>query len=153
MYKHVLLPTDGSELSEASVRAGITLAQHLGSNVTALFVMPDNNNVVFYRADALIANSSAEFDREMNKQADQVLAFVEELAQQAGVAYELKRTVHASPYKAIIEQAQDSGCDLICMASHGRKGLSGLLLGSETQRVLTHSAIPVLVHRLPRHPK
>lgn len=153
MYKHVLLPTDGSELSAASALTGIRLARELGAKVTALFVMPDNNNVVFYRADALIANSSAEFVEAMNEQADAALAVVAQLAQQEGVPCMLERTEHGSPYKAIVEQAKAHGCDLICMASHGRKGLSGLLLGSETQRVLTHTDIPVLVHRMPRPAK
>lgn len=150
MFKHVLLPTDGTELSEASVRAGIQLAREMGAKITALFVMPDNSNVVFYRADALIANSNAEFAEAMNELADKALAVVEQLAQQQGVPYVLQRTEHVSPYKAIVEQAKAQGCDLICMASHGRRGLSGLLLGSETQRVLTHTDIPVLVHRMPR---
>lgn len=147
MYKHLLLPTDGSELSEASVRAGIALARALDAKVTALFVLPDYKNVVLYRADALIANSSSEFDEEMQHTADKALRFVDALAQQEDVPCELKQVVHVSPYKAIVEQARHSGCDLICMASHGRKGLAALLLGSETQRVLTHSDIPVLVHR------
>lgn len=151
MYKHLLLPTDGSELSQASVRAGIALARDQGAKVTALFVTPDYRSVVLYRADALIGSSAKEFDAEMNHIADQVLAFPQKLAEQEGVPCELVRAVDSSPYKTIIAQARLSGCDLICMASHGRKGLSALLLGSETQRVLTHSDIPVLVHRILHH--
>lgn len=152
MYKHLLLPTDGSELSEASVRAGIALARDQAAKVTALFVMPEYNAVI-YRDDALLTNNSAEFDRDMNMQADKVLSFVEYLAKQEAVPCELKRTVNQSPYKAIIQQAKDSGCDLICMASHGRKGIAEFLIGSETQRVLAHSDIPVLVHRIHRREK
>lgn len=150
LYKHLLLPTDGSELSQACARTAIALARDQGAKITALFVMPDYSNIILYRADALVANSNAEFEREINAQADKALGFVENLARQEGVVCELQRITHASPYKAIIEQAKLNGCDLICMASHGRKGLSAILLGSETQRVLTHSDIPVLVHRIPR---
>ncbi len=146
MYKHLLLPTDGSELSEASVRAAITLAREHGAQVTGLYVMPDYQTVI-YGADALMTNSSAEFDKSVNLDADKALSVVEKLATQAGVSYQLTRVTSNSIYQAIIRQAKESGCDLICMASHGRKGLSGLLLGSETQKVLTHTSIPVLVHR------
>ncbi|MNZ94956.1 Universal stress protein family protein [compost metagenome] len=102
---------------------------------------------VIYGADALMTNSSAEFDRSMNLDADKALNFVEAIAKQEGVSYELARVTYNSTYKAIIQHAKEHGCDLIFMASHGRKGISGLLLGSETQKVLTHTSIPVLVYR------
>lgn len=146
MYKHLLLPTDGTFLSEAAVRAGITLAREQGAKVTALYVAPDYRAII-YGADALITYNYSEFETSANKQADTALQFVEHLALQEGVPYELVRADNFSIYQTIIDQAQQSGCDLICMASHGRKGVGGLLLGSETQRVLTHTNIPVLVHR------
>jgi nucleotide-binding universal stress UspA family protein len=146
MYKHLLLPTDGTELSEASVRSAIALAHEHGAKVTGLYVMPDYQTVI-YGADALMTNSSAEFDRSVNLDADKALSFVEAIAKQEGVPYDLAKVTSNSTYKAIIQHAKDKDCDLIFMASHGRKGISGLLLGSETQKVLTHTSVPVLVYR------
>ncbi|MBV8247713.1 MAG: universal stress protein [Comamonas sp.] len=146
MFKHVLIPTDGSELSQAAARAGIQLAKEQGAQVTGLYVMPDYRALI-YGADALVTYNSSEFEQSANKDADAALQFIEMLAQQEGVPCKTARSTSMSVFQAIIKEAQSSGCDLICMASHGRKGISGVLLGSETQRVLTHSSIPVLVHR------
>ncbi|MDH0051453.1 universal stress protein [Comamonas terrigena] len=146
MYKHILLPTDGSELSEASIRAGIELARDQQAKVTGLYVMPDYRSVV-YGADVLVPGNSDAFDESVKKNADKALGFIEAMAKQANVPYDSVRLTSNFPYQAIVKQAHESGCDLICMASHGRKGLSGVLLGSETQKVLAHTNIPVLVHR------
>ena len=146
MYKHILLPTDGTILSESAVRAGISLAREQGAKVTALYVMSDYRAVLF-GADALMTYDHSEFERVANKEANTALQFVEHLALQEGVPCELTRSSNLSIYQAIVNQAKESACDLICMASHGRKGISGILLGSETQKVLTHTNIPVLVHR------
>ncbi|MEX8194280.1 universal stress protein [Comamonas guangdongensis] len=146
MFKHLLIPTDGSKLSEAAVRTGMCLAREQGARVTGLYVMPDYRAII-YGADALLTYNSAEFERSVNKDADNALQFMEQAARQEGVPCEFVRVTSASIYQAIVKQAKESGCDLICMASHGRKGISGILLGSETQRVLTHTNVPVLVHR------
>ena len=146
MFKHLLIPTDGSELSKEAVRAGIRLAREQGAKVTALYVMPDYN-VLIYGAEALLTVNAAEFDTHVQEFADKALHFVEHLAHEENVACATVRTSSGSIYRAIVKQAQELGCDLICMASHGRKGISEFLLGSETQKVLTHSSIPVLVHR------
>ena len=146
MFKHLLIPTDGSELSKEAFRAGIRLAHELDAKVTALYVMPDYNALI-YGAEALLTINAAEFDAHVQKYADKALHFVEHLAREQNVPCATVRTASASIYRAIVKQAQDLDCDLICMASHGRKGISELLLGSETQKVLTHSSIPVLVHR------
>lgn len=146
MFKHLLIPTDGTKLSEAAVRAGIKLARENDAKVTALYVMPDYRAII-YGADALLTYNSAEFERNMNSDADAALQFVDQIARPEGVPCDFVRIVSESVYQTIVQQAQERHCDLICMASHGRKGISGILLGSETQRVLTHSHIPVLVHR------
>jgi nucleotide-binding universal stress UspA family protein len=146
MFKHLLIPTDGSELSKEAVRSGIRLAHELGAKVTALYVMPDYNALI-YGAEALLTINAAEFDAHVQKYADKALHLAEHLAREQNVPCATVRTASASIYRAIVKQAQDLDCDLICMASHGRKGISELLLGSETQKVLTHSSIPVLVHR------
>ena len=146
MFKHILIPTDGSKLSEAALRAGIQLAREQGAQVTVLYVMPDYAAMI-YGAEALIAYNSAEFDKSAQKEADQVLHAALEIAKTEGVACQTVRVTNISINQAIIKQAQEGNCDLICMASHGRKGIAGILLGSETQRVLVNSSIPVLVHR------
>jgi nucleotide-binding universal stress UspA family protein len=146
MFKHVLIPTDGSKLSEAAVRTGIQLAKEQGAQVTALFVMA-NYQALIYGSRAMIAYDATEFEKSAQAEADTVLHFAEELAKAEGVPFNGVRVTNASVSEAIIKQAKDEQCDLICMASHGRKGLSGILLGSETQKVLTNSSIPVLVHR------
>lgn len=146
MFKHLLIPTDGSELSNEAVRTGIRLAHELGAKVTALYVMPDYNALI-YGAEALLTINAAELDTHVQEFADKALHFVEHLAREEGVACATVCTPNAAIYRAIVKQAQDLDCDLICMASHGRKGISEFLLGSETHKVLTHSSIPVLVHR------
>ena len=146
MFKHILIPTDGSKLSEAALRAGMQLAKEQGAKVTALYVMPDYTAMI-YGAEAMMAYNSAEMAKSAEKEADQVLKIATDIAAAEGVDCKTARMTNISINQAIIHQAQDSHCDLICMASHGRKGIAGILLGSETQRVLVNSSIPVLVHR------
>lgn len=146
MFKHILIPTDGSKLSEAALHAGIQLAKEQGAQVTALYVMPDYSAII-YGAEALMSYNSAEFDKSAQKEAEKVLQTAADIAAAAGVECKTLRATSISVNQAIIKTAQESHCDLICMASHGRKGLAGILLGSETQRVLVNSGIPVLVHR------
>ena len=146
MFKHILIPTDGSKLSEAALRAGMQLAKEQGSQVTVLYVMPDYSAMI-YGAEALMAYNSAEFDKSAQKEADKVLQVAADIAKADSVPCKTASVMNISVNQAIIKQAEDSQCDLICMASHGRKGIAGILLGSETQRVLINSNIPVLVHR------
>lgn len=146
MFKHILIPTDGSKLSEAALRAGMQLAKEQGSQVTVLYVMPDYSAMI-YGAEALMAYNSAEFDKSAQKEADKVLQVAADIAKAESVPCKTASVMNISVNQAIIKQAEDSQCDLICMASHGRKGIAGILLGSETQRVLVNSRVPVLVHR------
>ncbi|QOQ80408.1 MULTISPECIES: universal stress protein [Comamonas] len=146
MFKHILIPTDGSKLSEAALRAGMQLAKEQGSEVTVLYVMPDYS-ALMYSGEGMVAYNPSEMRRDAELSADTVLKAVQDIAKAEGVDCKLERTMNFSVHQAIIQQAKDSHCDLICMASHGRKGLAGILLGSETQRVLVNSGIPVLVHR------
>jgi len=145
MYQHILLPTDGSELSTQAVRAGIRLAKSLGARVTALHTTPQ-----FY-PDKMpareITERSSEYEKQTREEAARVLGAVEEAAREAGVACNALHRASDSPWEEIIKIATEQGCDLIVMASHGRHGVSALLLGSETSKVLTHSKIPVLVCR------
>lgn len=147
MFKHILIPTDGSQLSLDTVKRGIAFAKESGAKVTFFFAKPDYP-VAFYGEGALIDPTTPEKFAEMaDKQAEEILAVCAKLAADAGVGHAAASTVSDVPYEGIIDAAESSGCDLIFMASHGRRGISGLLLGSETQKVLTHSKIPVLVYR------
>lgn len=147
MFKHILVPIDGSELSSEAVRKAVAFAKEAGARVTFFYAKPDYP-VAFYGEGALIDPTTPEKFAEMaENQARDILGAGERAALEAGVACGTRSDTSDSPYEAIINAASQLGCDLIFMASHGRRGLSGLLLGSETQKVLTHSKIPVLVYR------
>ena len=147
MFKHLLVPTDGSELSQETVRRAVSFAREAGARITAFYAKPEYP-VTYYGEGALIDSTTPEQFAELaEQQAQQNLGFVEELCQEAGVQCHKLTLTSDIPYEAIIEAATQSDCDLIFMSSHGRRGLSGLLLGSETNKVLTHTKIPVLVYR------
>ena len=147
MFKHILVPTDGSQLSFESSRRAVDFARETGARLTFYFAKPDYP-VAFYGEGALIDPTTPERFAEMaNQQADEILGRCLALAREAGVEATGTSSVSDVPFQAIIDAATQAGCDLIFMASHGRRGFSGLLLGSETQKVLTHSQIPVLVYR------
>ena len=147
MFKHILVPTDGSQLSTDTVRRAVSFASDAGARITFFFAKPDYP-VAFYGEGALIDPTTPEKFAEMaDSQAAEVLAACEKLAADGGVSSSGVSATSDIPYEAIIDAAERTGCDLIFMASHGRRGISGLLLGSETQKVLTHSEVPVLVYR------
>ena len=146
MFKHIPIPTVGSKISEAAKRSGMQLTKEQSAQVRALYVMPDYSSMI-YSADALMTYNATEFENGTRKNADKVLQLVVDVAKAQGVECKTARVRNISVNQAIVQQAQDSQCDLICMASHGRKGIAGILLGSETQRVLVNSKVPVLVHR------
>ena len=147
MFKHILVPTDGSQLSADTVKRAVDFARDANARITFFFAKPDYP-VAFYGEGALIDPTTPEKFAEMaDKQAAEVLAGCEKLAAAAGVACKSVSSTSDIPYEAIIDAADSAACDLIFMASHGRRGFSGLLLGSETQKVLTHSKVPVLVYR------
>lgn len=147
MYKHLLIPTDGSELSNNAVERAMQFARESGARVTALHVMPEYIPPAFAEFPAAGEASFAEFTKATEETGRIVLEAVEQSAAAAGVECHTVAVRHTQPYRAIIDTARDRGCDLIFMASHGRRGLSALVLGSETNKVLTHSSIPVLVFR------
>src|SRR5712692_6060949 len=145
MYKHILIPSDGSPLSEDDVRQGIALARSLGAKTTVITVSPFFHTFVL--DPGMIIDTPQEYQRECEAFAAKILGIAEAVAKAAGVPFRGLHVIHDHPYAAIIEAAQKNQCDLIFMASHGRKGVSALILGSETTKVLTHSKIPVLVCR------
>lgn len=147
MFKHLLVPTDGSSLSTNTVNKAIDFARETGARITFFFAKPEFP-VSFYGEGALIdPTTPAKFEEMATKQAEDILDACKGAAAAAGVSCDSLATTSDVPYEAIIEAAKLRGCDLVFMASHGRRGISALLLGSETQKVLTHSTIPVLVYR------
>ena len=145
MFKHILLPTDGSPLSEKAVLEGVRLAKTLGAKVTGFHVAPEFH-VFDYRADVL-SETREQYRVDSRARALEYLRKVTDVAREAGVPCDTHFSTDDQPYEAIIRTAEEQGCDLIMMASHGRRGVQALLMGSETQKVLTHSKIPVLVYR------
>ncbi len=149
MHKHILIPTDGSELSQKAIEYGVALAKSVNAKVTVVTV-----SAPFYTwgiEPPLTTDILEEYERQMRRQSDKYLESAKELGLAAGVACEVLHIEHDQPYLAIIDTALRKSCDLIVMASHGRRGVSAIVLGSETVRVLTHSTIPVLVFRAARH--
>lgn len=147
MFQHILLPTDGSELSTRAVAKGVEFARFSGAKLLFFYAQPAYP-VTFYGEGAMADPTAPEkFATAAQKQADEILAAARKLAEDAGVPCEVRSETTDLPYEAIIRTATELKCDLIFMASHGRRGLSALLLGSETQKVLTHSKVPVLVYR------
>lgn len=147
MFKHILVPTDGSALSEGAVRRAVTFAREAGARITAFYAKPEAPLAQYIEGIQVDKLIQEQYDKAAEQQAKTILGFVEGLCRDAGVACTTAEASSDSPYEAIIEAANANGCDLIFMASHGRRGISGLLLGSETSKVLTHSKIPVLVFR------
>jgi nucleotide-binding universal stress UspA family protein len=146
-YRHILVPTDGSEISERAVEQAVSLASALGARLRLLHVQVSfpislvgvGELVEPSTVDALLAATQ--------QRSETILGEAMARAAAAGVEAEQSLLVNPQPHQAILEEARTHGCDLIVMASHGRRGLEGLLIGSETQRVLTQSSCPVLVVR------
>ena len=145
MYTCILIPTDGSELAGKAVQHGIALAKQTSAKVTALTVVPPFHTLT---TDArMIEDTPAQYKARMHKEAEKILNAAASCAKSEGVVCETIQVEHEHPYQAIIDTATSKGCDLIVMASHGRHGVSAIILGSETIKVLTHCKIPVLVYR------
>ncbi len=145
MYRHILIPIDGSALAEKAVQHGVELAAAIKATVLILTVTEPFQ--VFAAEVAAVGDSPDDYKSRIAQQAANVLAAATAKAKAVGVTVETLQVEHYSPSDAIIETAAARGIDLIVMASHGRKGIQALLLGSETVKVLTHCKVPVLVHR------
>ena len=145
MFKRILIPTDGSPASQRAILAGAALAKETRAEIIGLTVTPPFHTLS--TDPEVLESTPAQYDQVARRQAERILADVESASREAQVTYRIQQASGDSPYETIITTARDAGCDLILMASHGRKGIKGLLLGSETQKVLVHSAIPVLVYR------
>ena len=146
MYKHVLLPTDGSPLSNVAIDNGLRFAKAVGAKVTGFYVMLERQPESF-EDYAPVDVKAPKLDEVSKQEADQYLKVIADKARALGVPCETHSMKHASPHQAIITMATQTDCDLIIMASHGKKGITGELVGSETARVITNCRIPVLVYR------
>jgi len=146
-YRHILVPTDGSEISERAVEQAVSLAAALGARLRLLHVQV-SFPISLVGVGELVEPSTVDALMAATQQrTETILGEAMARAAAAGVEAEQSLLVNPQPHQAILEEARTHGCDLIVMASHGRRGLEGLLIGSETQRVLTQSSCPVLVVR------
>ncbi len=145
MYHHILIPTDGSPLATVAVEHSMDFARDAGAKVTVLTVVSPFH--VFSTDAAQLTDTRAEYERQARTHAAEILTDAQLKAKAQGVPCEVVHLESDAPYDAIIKAAEKRGCDLIAMASHGRRGVAAIVLGSETLKVLTHSKIPVLVYR------
>ena len=145
MYKHILVPTDGSPLAAKAVRAAIDFAAEVGARVTGYYAIED---MTMHHVGAHLTKELVEeFDRRSRVAAEEHASEPAGAAKAAGVAFDWRMSKVSQPHEGIIEAARDAACDIIFMASHGHRGLTALFVGSVTQKVLSHSKIPVLVFR------
>jgi nucleotide-binding universal stress UspA family protein len=143
MFKRILLPTDGSELSLKAIRLGLDLAKTCGASVIALHAVPPVQSLAYMTE--IVANIGFDYAKEATRFADRHLDDVRAMAEQAGVPFERLLLFGSQPYQAIVQTATDRQCDLIVMAAHSWEGLARLLMGSETHKVILKSQVPVLV--------
>lgn len=147
MFRNILIATDGSELSDKLLAPGTALARALGAKITGVHVVPEH--MPTFSGEMAWANETlrARFRESAREMGDRYLDRMEAAAREAHVPFERVLAPNDHVWKGIIATADDKGCDVIMMAAHGRRGLGGLVLGSETNRVLVHSRTPVLVYR------
>ena len=147
MYKHILIPTDGSEVAEKAVSAGIAFARASGARVTLFTAVPAYQppNEIQVRSREVV--SLAEHERRSEQAASAVLARGANAAHAAGIEYDTDWAQHDQPWEAIVSAARRNGCDAIVMGSHGRKAFSRLVHGSQALDVLSHCDLPTLVVR------
>ena len=150
MFKHILVPTDGSPLSDKAVQYSIGLAAATGASLT--FLMVTETFHTFSLDVDQVEDTPVEYRKHAKERAERYLGRAALAAGAAKVPFDTVHVEGDQPYGAIIDTAGRNGCDLIVMASHGRRGISALVLGSETVKVLTHTRIPVLVVRSPNGP-
>jgi nucleotide-binding universal stress UspA family protein len=147
MFKHLLVATDGSKLSTKAVTHAVRLARALGAELTAYYASPDYPSPLYSEASMYIPMKRSEYAALCKKEADFILNPIAAKAKAAGITFNAAHSIAAVPWQAILATAKKNKCDAVVMASHGRRGVSALLLGSETQKVLTHSKVPIIVVR------
>lgn len=145
MFKHILLPIDGSRLSLRAARLGIELASTCGARVLVVHVIPPYHTIA-YIADILAATEIA-YTLDATARGEKYLAEVQQIAEESGVSCMIRQEFDDHPHQVIVRIAHEQPCDLVVMGSHGWRGMTRLLLGSEVHKVLLESEIPVLVCR------
>lgn len=147
MFNHILIPTDGSPTSAKAIKAGVALAKEMGARVTGFHGVGAAPYGYYGESMFIDERSYAKAERAFLATGEQHVAQIAKAARRAGVPFQPLVARTGATYEGILDAARGRKCDVIFMASHGRRGLKGLLLGSVTQQVLTHSRIPVLVYR------
>ena len=147
MFRNILVPTDGSALSRKAIKQAVRLAKEQKARVTGYYVGPSWTPRGSDDSIAYGYVSQQQHAANVEKTAERILDDVRKEARRAGVHCTCSFSMHDYPYLKIVEAAGQNRCDLILMATHGRRGISRLLLGSETSKVLAHSKVPVLVYR------
>ena len=148
MFNHILIPTDGSHVSQEAARAGVAFAKALGARVTGFFAAPAPTPIVYANFIPVGLMSPEEHAKLIEQTAQQYLSVIERAARGAGVPCEVAHKTNDFAAEAIIEAARAHGCDCIFMASHGRSGRRGPTLGSETQKVVNQASVPVVIYRV-----
>jgi len=147
MFKNVLIPTDGSAVANKAVKAGINLAKHLGAKVTGYYAVEAIQPRVYGEGYMIDNKTIKAFEQQARQVGQKHIDSMAKIAGTAGIKFTGVMTMAETPYDGIIETAKKQKCDAIFMASHGRRGLAGIIMGSVTHKVLTHSKLPVLVYR------
>lgn len=145
MFKHILIASDGSDLSGKAVDQGLELAKAIGAKV--LMVTVSEPWTSYVSGEMAISFPVQEYEDQMKANAAKILAGLKEAAGKAGVPCELLHVKDKAPAEGIVDTVKEKGCDLVVMASHGRRGISRVLLGSQANNVVTHSSVPVLICR------
>jgi len=147
MFRHLLVPTDGSELSQSAVERAVAFAKRLEARITFFYAQPDFPLPVYGEGALIDPTTPEQFRKAAEEEAKMILNAAKERASEGGVEADSDTVVSDAPAEAIIDAAERHGCDLIFLASHGRSGIAKLLLGSVTHKVLSHTKLPVLVYR------
>ena len=147
MFRNILIPTDGSEMSQQAVRAGVDFAREIDAEVTFFTALPPYK--VFASEPMMLSDTPDRYEMDARRIAEARLRDATAYAEEKGVVAHAESAFEEFPYKGILDTAARNHCDLIVMASHGRGGVKSLLLGSETNKILAHASIPVQVLRAP----
>jgi len=145
MLDHILIPTDGTELSTRAARFAVQLAKKMAAKVTAVTVTTPADAMMF--GEVRIIRNAEEYEERMSASARAMLDAIGALAAEASVPCEKVHVRSELPWHGILEAAKSRNADMIVMASHGRRGLSAMVIGSETQKVVNHSHVPVTIYR------
>ena len=147
MFRHILIPTDGSPVSAKAVKAGVAFAREIGARITGYCALEPIYSQIYGEGYMITGSATNALEKRARAVAERYVASIGKAAKAAGVRFQGHVAKADSPYAGIIAAAKKKRCDLIFMASHGRRGLAGLIMGSVTHKVLTYTSVPVIVYR------